>query len=401
MTFEFKKLLAFAIVLSVIISASVGTLAALVISNQKNVPINTIKEQMKVQVVDQQSAVIDAVNKVSPAVVSIIITKNLSKLDQYGPLMNDPFFRQFFGDQLNNFFNDASGTPRQQEVGGGTGFIITPDGYIVTNKHVVADKEAEYTVLLDKERKYKAKILARDSGGDLAVLKIDAQNLPTVELGDSSSLKVGQTVVAIGNALGEFRNTVSTGVVSGLARSIKATTLGDGSTENLIGVIQTDASINPGNSGGPLLDIEGKVVGINTAIVQGAQGIGFAISINEVKGTIENVKKTGRIIRPWLGVRSMTVNSTIVQSNNLAVDYGAIITHGLNLTDLAVVPGSPADRAGLKENDIILEVDGNKLNQDNTLTHELSKRKVGDEITLKIMRKGEKLSVKVMLGEAK
>jgi len=224
--------------------------------------------------------------------------------------------------------------------------------------------------------------------------------LPVVELGDSSGLKVGQTAIAIGNALGEFRNTVSTGVISGLSRSITAGGPGIGS-EQLTGVIQTDASINPGNSGGPLLNIAGQVIGINTAIVQGAQNIGFAIPINEVKKSIDNVKEHGRIIRPWLGVRYVLINKSIAAANNLKIDYGALIVRGDNKTDLAVIPGSPADKAGLEENDIILEINNGKIDEKNPLANAIGKLNPGDEITLKVMHKGEEKVVKVKLEEMK
>jgi len=368
--------------------------------------IDTVLGNKKVIKVEEESAVIAAVEKVSPAVVSIIVTKDLPVIEQYyqSPFGSD-FFRQFFGDDFDDFFGFSiprykqKGTEKR-EIGGGTGFIVSADGYIVTNKHVVYDEEAEYTVLMNDETKHEAKVLARDPITDLAILKIEGKNLPTVELGDSSNLKVGQTVIAIGNALGEFRNTVSTGVISGLSRSVTAGGVGIGS-EHLIGVIQTDASINPGNSGGPLLNLAGQVIGINTAMAQGAENIGFAIPINEVKNTIDNVREHGRIVRPWLGVRYVQINKTIAEDNKLEVDYGALIVRGEKRTDLAVIPGSPADKAGLEENDIILEVNGEKINEDNLLARAISKFKPGDEITLKILHKGEEEEVKVKLGEMK
>ncbi len=363
------------------------------------------KDGQKVVTVEEESAVISAVEKVSPAVVSIIITKDLPIIERYysDPFGGSDFFRQFFGDDFGDFFRTPQyrrkGTEKR-EVGGGTGFIVSSDGYIITNKHVVLDEEAEYTVLMNDGSKYDAKVLARDPVNDLAVLKVDKKDLPTVELGDSSELKVGQTVIAIGNALGEFRNTVSTGVISGLSRSITAGGGGIGS-ERLIGVIQTDASINPGNSGGPLLNIAGQVIGINTAIAQGAQNIGFAIPVNEVKNTYESVKKYGKIVRPWLGVRYVQINKAIAESNKLDVEYGALIIRGEERTDLAVIPGSPADKAGLVENDIILEVNGKKIDDKNPLAKAIGKFKPGDEITLKVLHKGEEKEVKVKLEEMK
>lgn len=359
--------------------------------------------QEKVVTVNEESAIITAVEKVSPAVVSIIVTKDLPIIERYysSPVPGSDFFQQFFGDDFNDFMVPQyrqKGT-QKQEVGGGTGFIISPDGYIVTNKHVVSDQEAEYTVLMNDETKHPAKVLARDPVSDLAILKIDGKNYISAELGDSSSLKPGQTVIAIGNALGEFRNTVSTGVVSGLSRSVIAGT-GQGS-EQLSGVIQTDASINVGNSGGPLLNIAGQVIGINTAIAQGAQNIGFTIPINEVKNSIESVQKTGKISRPWLGVRYVLVDKAVADQNKLSVDYGALLVKGETATDLAVIPGSPADKAGLAENDIILEVDGVKINQENTLAALIGKHKTGDQVTLKILHDGKSKDVNVKLEEMK
>ena len=389
------------IVFSSIVAGAVGFWAGSL--SQKTDELNLLQDRNIVKV-NEESDVVSVVEKVSPAVVSIIITKNLPKIEEYyfNPFGDDDFFNRFFGDDFFNF-----GIPQyrqngteEQEIGGGTGFIITSDGYIVTNKHVVADEEAEYTVMMNDESKYDAEVVARDPTTDFAVLKIEGKDFPTIELGDSDEIKVGQTVIAIGNALGEFRNTVSVGVISGLSRSITASSFGFGS-ENLVGVIQTDASINHGNSGGPLLNLAGQVIGINTAIAQDAQNIGFAIPINEVKNSIESVKEYGKIIKPWLGVRYIMINKSLAESNKLDVDYGALIIRGEEKTDLAVIPGSPADKAGLVENDIILEVNGEKIDQDYPLMKAIAKFKPGDEITLKVLHKGEEKEVKVRLEELK
>jgi len=411
---NFKKTFITILVTSVIISSVFGGVMGFWAGNLANSQLNLgnlfnfTPGGEKVVTVKEESAVITAVDKVSPAVVSIIITKNLPNIRQYNNPFGSEFFRQFFGSDFPGFFEQApqdnnqqnQGGTTKQEIGGGTGFIITKDGFIVTNKHVIVDSEADYTVLMNDGKKYPAKVLASDPVIDIAVLKINAANLPTVELGDSTNLKVGQSVIAIGNALGEFRNTVSTGVISGLARSVTAGGAGIGS-EQLINVIQTDASINPGNSGGPLLNIAGQVIGINTAMAQGAQNIGFAIPINEVKSTIESVQKTGRIIRPWLGVRYVIINKAIADANKLAVDYGAIIARGQNATDLAVIPGSPADKAGLAENDIILKINGQKITEENPLANIVAKLKPGDEITLRVMHQGKEKDIKVKLEEMK
>lgn len=403
---NFKRFIIALLVISVIFSGLFGGVMGYWAGSLRSGDSGSVfagRENKTVVTVDEESAVIEAVETVSPAVVSIIVTKDLPKVEQY----QDPF-RQFFQDQPDYFgvmpkqqIQD-NGETEKKEVGGGSGFIVSSDGYIVTNKHVVNDEAAEYTVLMNDGEKYPAKVLAKDQINDIAIMKIDAKkDLPTVRLGDSSDLKTGQTVIVIGNALGEFRNTVSTGVISGLSRSITATGSGIGSGEQLVGVIQTDASINLGNSGGPLVDIAGQVIGINVAIVQGAQGIGFAIPINEVKNIIDSVKKHGRIIRPWLGVRYIQVSKTIAEVNKLSIDYGALISRGDAPEELAIIPGSPADKAGLQENDIILEINGKKIDEDNPLAKTISLLKIGDEVSLKILRKGDMKEVKVRLEEMK
>lgn len=345
-------------------------------------------------------SLIGAIKKVSPAVVSIIISKDLPKVKYYNPFGDDPFFQQFFGQNYNTP-QDSGRENQKQEIGGGSGFIVSSDGLIVTNKHVVSDKAADYTVLLnDGEKKYPAKVLALDPANDLAIIKIDAKNLPTVALGDSSGLEVGQSVITIGNALGEFRNTAGAGIISGLSRSITAGGAGTGS-EQLTNIIQTDATINPGNSGGPLVNLRGEVIGVNVAMAQGAENIGFSIPINDAKKAINDVKTTGRIVSPYIGVRYVLINDEIKSKNNLSVDYGALIARGNTIGDLAVIPGSPADKAGILENDIILEVDKVKINSDNPLANVVSKYSVGDELNLKILSKGKEKTIKVKLEERK
>ncbi len=348
--------------------------------------------------VEEESSVVSVVEKTAPAVVSIIVTKDLPIIERYYRQPSGDIFDQFFGGFFSQPQYRQNGTEKK-EVGGGTGFIVSADGYILTNKHVVDDDEAEYTVLMNDESKHSAKVLAKDAFNDLAVLKIEAKDLAFVELGDSSNLKVGQSVITIGNSLGEFRNTVSTGVVSGLARNVTAG--GGSAAEELIDVIQTDAAINPGNSGGPLLDISGRAIGINTAIAQGAENIGFSIPINAVKDIYESVRKNGRIVRPWLGVRYAMLNSEIAKANNLEVDEGALVVRGENRTDLAVIPGSPAAKAKVEEGDIIIELAGEKVSIDNPLARIIAKHKVGDEIEMKIIREGKEQKLKLKLEEMK
>lgn len=344
------------------------------------------------QVVEEESATIEAVKKVAPSVVSIIITKDLSR---YYDSRTSPF--DFFSETPYEVPEKNGG---MREIGGGTGFIISADGLILTNKHVVSDEEAEYTVITNDGKKFVAKVLATDFANDIAVVKIDAKDLTVVELGDSENLKLGQTVIAIGNSLAEYKNTVTKGVISGIGRRVEA---GDtqGMSEILEEAIQTDAAINPGNSGGPLLNLSGQVIGINTAINQQGQLIGFAIPINQAKQSIESVKQFGKIVRPFLGVRYVLLNEEIAKENNLDITNGALIVRGQKQTDLAIVPGSPADKAGLVENDIILEVNGQKIDADHQLSKIIAKYKPADELELKVWHKGTEKKVKVKLEEYK
>ncbi len=356
----------------------------------------------------EEELVIAAVKKVNPSVVSIIISKDIPKLQYINPfeglpnnnLFEDDFFRQFnirLPQQIPQNTQQPNET-QKQKIGGGTGFIISSDGLIITNKHVVTDENAEYTVMTNDEKSYTAKILARDTLNDFAFLKIEASKLPTVEMGDSGSLQLGQTVIAIGNTLGEFRNTVSKGVISGLSRAIVARG-GFGLSEQLKNVIQTDAAINEGNSGGPLIDLKGRVVGINTAIALGAQSVGFAIPINEAKQIIDNVRKNGKIVRPFLGVRYILINKELAQKNNLQFEYGALVTKGRQPEDLAVIPGSPADKAGITENTIILEINNQIINEKNTLAEIIAKSQVNKDIDLKVLQQGNIKNIKVKLIE--
>ncbi len=358
-----------------------------------------IREKEKIRVIDEESAVIDTVAKASPAVVSIVISKDLPVIEKYYSLPNNSrdFFSQFFGYHSAVPHYRQNGT-KKQEIGGGTGFLVSDDGYILTNKHVVADDVADYTVIMNDKSEYSAKILAKDQFSDVAVIKIEGNNLPYIELGDSSSLKVGQRVITIGNALAKFNNSVSTGIISGLARNIVAGEQGV-FAEELMDVIQTDAAINPGNSGGPLLNSSGQAIGINTAIVQGAQNIGFSLPINSVKSVYESVKKNGRIVRPWLGVRYVLLDKELADKNNLAKDYGALIIHGRTLMDLAVITDSPADKAGLVEGDIILEVNNKKIDLEHPLASIISHLQVGDKVKMKIYHQQKEKNISIKLEE--
>ncbi len=349
----------------------------------------TEEEQMRVP-----ETVPQVVKDASPAVVSIIISKYVPVYEQgyYNPFgENSPF-------DIRIPILKQKGT-KLQEVGGGTGFIVSSDGLIATNKHVVLDDEAEYTVLTNNGEKYSATVVDRDPLQDIAIIKIDASNLPIVKLGNSDNLEIGQTVIAIGNALGEFRNTVSSGIISGLLRTITAG--GGGMSEQLEDIIQTDAAINPGNSGGPLLNLYGEVIGMNTAVVQGAENIGFAVPINKVTRDIMDIKTKGKIIYAFLGVRYVLVTKAIAESNKLPVDYGALITRGDNKNEPAIAPNSAANKAGLKEGDIILELNRVRIDENNPLAKIISKYRPGDTVNLKILRDGKEIMVTVELSEMK
>lgn len=357
------------------------------------------------------SSVADVVAKSAPAVVSIVISKDVSKIQAYSaPNIVDPFAGTPFD---NDFFRQFVPAPSQPvtprtpnpstqkvEVGGGTGFFVTSDGFIVTNKHVVADQKADYTVLLNSGKKYAAKVVSIDPSNDLAVVKVEGIGFPVLPLSNLENLRLGDNVIAIGNALGEFRNTVSTGVVSGLARSISASgsLLGQ---EQLSGVIQTDAAINLGNSGGPLLNSRGEVVGINTAVAQGAQNIGFAIPSSEIRLVVDSVKKFGRIVRPFLGVRYTMLTEESAKEQKLTVTNGALLVRGDSADEPAVLLGSPADKAGLVENDIIIAVNGRPVSIDVPLASLIAANGVGDTVSLTVLHKGQKKEVKVTLVERK
>jgi serine protease Do len=353
------------------------------------------------QVVNQKinltdnSSIIDVVKKDSPAVVSIVVSQDLNKLPGYGtdPNSQDPF--NFFFSNGNSQHQTQPTTPNVQEVAAGSGFFVSADGLILTNKHVVSDSTASYTVIISDGKTYDAKVMAEDPIEDLAIVKIDIKNASFLTFSDSSQIQIGQPVIAIGNSL-EYHNTVTSGIVSGIGRNI--TVGGADGSEDLSGVIQTDAAINPGNSGGPLLNIAGQVVGINTAIDQQGQLVGFSIPSNDVVKSLSSYQKNGKIIHSFLGVRYVMITDAIAKQENLPETSGALIVRGNTQMDFAVQPGSPADKAGLVENDIILKVNGSKVGEQNTLTDLLRNYNPGDIVTLQIYHKGKTEDVKVTLG---
>lgn len=331
-------------------------------------------------VTNEESVVINAVEKVKPSVVTIGVTqtgRNLDNIFDINPL--DPFG----GTQRRK----GNSEPLEQDIG--SGFVITEDGLIVTNKHVVSDADMPYKVITSDDKTYEVEKIYRDPSNDVAILKINATGLTPIELGDSDSIRVGQLAIAMGTALGEFRQTVTTGVISGVGRGITAGSPFEGSVERLDNVIQTDAAINPGNSGGPLLNSAGLVIGVNTAVSAEGQNIGFAIPINIVKDAVNNFNTTGQFNRPFLGVRYRVVTRDIALLNDLP--EGAYIVE--------VVEGSPAQKAGIQEGDIVTHIDDQRLSGDNAeLAPVLQTKKVGDNITITIWRDGEEQKLNLALS---
>lgn len=350
------------------------------------------------------SAVIDVAKNANPSVVSIVATKELTR---YKTNPNDLFFYDPFGGSV--FGNPFGGSiqpeveTRKEQVSGGTGFIVTNDGKIVTNKHVVTDPDAEYTAVLNDGSEFSVTVVSRDPVNDLAIVQIQPKdgnmpaNMRPLKLADPKSIQVGQLVVAIGNALGEFENTVTMGVISAEGRNIVASD-GTAQGEELSNLIQTDAAINPGNSGGPLLSLDGDVVGVNTAIAQGSNGIGFAIPAAEVDFVLRSVSKYGKIVRPFLGVVYRNNSPEVAKQFSLNVDYGAIIQES-NDGEESIVKDGPAAKAGLMAGDIVLEVNGEKITEANGLKDVVNNFEPEQKVTLKVLRNSKEMNIDVTLGK--
>ncbi|TSC80778.1 MAG: hypothetical protein G01um101429_87 [Parcubacteria group bacterium Gr01-1014_29] len=349
-----------------------------------------------------EEQIVEAVKKVMPAVVSITAAKDWQALQEAARKLA-PFGVSPFGEATPGMGMDSEEIPDdipttddgKVRLGGGSGFLVNKTGIILTNRHVVADPEAEYTAVLHNDQSYPVSIVARDPIHDVAILKIEMRGrtlpeLPVVSLAEEKPLELGQTVIAIGNALGEFKNSVSTGVISGLSRLISAITDMSGRQERLRGLIQTDAAINPGNSGGPLIDLDGNVIGINVAIVFGAQNIGFAIPVIKAKRDLDDITQHGRIRRPFLGVRYVLLNKRIADRFGLPVTHGALILKEAFPGDHAIVPGSAAAKAGLREGDIILTCNKKRITEKETLEDMLEGLTIGDEVRFGVLSEGAK-----------
>lgn len=345
-----------------------------------NTPLFSTQEK---QVVTEESVIIDVVKKSLPAVVTISVETPKRQILQLSP----------FGG-----FDIGQQDSSQQDIA--TGFIVSGDGLIVTNKHVVDLTGVKYKAITKDGKEYEIKKIYRDPANDIALIKIDpsassGQVLSTLDLGDSDSLQVGQLAIAIGTPLGQFRQSVTTGVVSGLGRGIEAGgSPFEGYVERLDNIIQTDAAINPGNSGGPLLNSSGLVIGVNVAVAQGAQNIGFAIPINTLKDSIKQFHETGEFSRPFLGLQYQIITREAALANE--VPQGAYVRD--------VVKGSSADTAGIKVGDIITKFSGEKIDNDkNTLANLVNKHKVGEKVDVEVYNDETKKTqtLQVILQEAK
>lgn len=311
------------------------------------------------------SPIIRAIQRALPSVVSLRMTSPEGS-SEYAVSHDDAVFEQ-----------------SESQIGG-SGFFVSPNGILVTNRHVVPDPHASYEAILQNGNAEPAQLLAYDPTADIAFLKINKRNLKPLRLGSARTLKLGEAVVAIGNAFGQFANTVSSGIISGLSRSLIASLDQKGSVEELEGLIQTDAAINPGNSGGPLMNLKGEVVGINIATVMGAQSLGFAIPIDIVKRDLEDLNRYKRIRRGYIGIRYIPINELIAKELKLNVAQGALIASDAAIP--AVEPKSPAEKAGLRINDIVLAVNGKAISDKLPLSAILAQVRVGRPLTFTVLR---------------
>lgn len=351
------------------IAIALGIIAAIVlnegqIKNFLNLPpldfeAPKLPSSITQTIVQEENAIIDVVEKSSASVVAIGVSQRVI----------DPL--------------DLFALPRRENNTIGTGFVVSSEGIIVTNKHVVLDPGNRYTVVTRDGERYEVRRIYRDPVFDLALVKIDGSNLKALELGDSSQIKVGQTAIAIGNALGRFTNTVTTGIVSGLGRAVTANDPFEGSFERLEDLIQTDAAINPGNSGGPLLNSRGQVIGLNTATTEGAQNIGFAIPINSVKPIIEQFIEKGTVSRPYLGIRYRFIDGDLAIINK--------VPQGIYIQE--VIIDSPAEKSGIRPGDIITKISNQSIDSENKVSEILGKSNVGDRLNIEFWRDGQTLNI--------
>jgi len=381
--------LTFVLAISVFIGLNIGQ----EVENIKPLTEAT-QENSYIEEPQQEGMVILAVEQSMPSVVSVIVKK-----------YSNDIYEQYLGGGLLEIIPNYEITEGEdndlEQVGAATGFIVSEDGLIITNKHVVEDEEAVYSILTNDGEEYDVEILSQNPAQDIAILKIlNAEGVffQPLKLGDSSSIKLGQTAIAIGNALGMYQNTVSVGVISGLQRDVLAQG-NNGAYEKLEDIIQTDAAINSGNSGGPLLNSKGEVIAINTAVSLDGENIGFAIPINKAKKDLEQVQAEGKISYPFIGIRYLTLDKDYSEELGLSVDYGAYIVEQEEGDQPSIVENSPAEKAGLQEKDIILEVDGQQVNKDNNLVTILQNYLPGDTLNLKVLRGENSIDFELVLAD--
>lgn len=378
-----KKSLLILLALIIILAIGQGTGLLKLPKTVSPIQLPSVTNEKKT-VINEESVITKVIEEALPSVVTVGINQTTSNGDSFQINPFDPL----------SPFKQVPGTKQNINQNIGSGFIISSDGLIITNKHVVANTNATYTILTNDNKKYSVDKIYRDPVNDISILKINANSLKPLKLGDSSTLKLGQTAIAIGTPLGEFTNTVTTGIISGLGRGITAGSPYEGYVEKLDNVIQTDAAISPGNSGGPLLNSSAEVIGINTAIASGGQNIGFAIPSNVIKGLIDNFnKRGGSFERPYLGIRYKMIDTQTAVLNDLV--EGAYVVE--------VIQNSPADKAELQPEDIIIELDEQKIKGDNdtNLAKIIDGKKIGDTVQIKIWRNKEIKTIQLKLEAMK
>lgn len=337
-----------------------------------------LSDNVDQRILNEESVYVGVAEKLSPSVVTVGVIKTQTVVDFFEGQNPLDFFNRGFNSREEVIERDI-----------GSGFIVSKDGLVVTNKHVVQDVQAKYRVIDQDDQIFEVEKIYRDPVNDLAILRISSEGkeLVPVDLGESDGLKVGQIVIAIGTALGQYRHSVTTGVISGLGRGIVAGSVFEGYVEQLDNVIQTDAAINPGNSGGPLVNSLGQVIGVSVAVASGAENIGFAIPINVVKVTLDNFNQTGQFERPFLGVKYRLIGRDLALMNE--VPQGAYVVE--------VVPNASADQAGVEAGDIITKMDSQQINEDNNLAKLISTKKIGDRLNITVWRSGEEKELSVTL----
>lgn len=387
------------LIITIAISAGIGGIAGAIgstlftsrfaVAPQELTPERV--DQKIVELIEEESATIAVVERVTPAVVSIVVKKERGQLgSQSQQIGSTPFFIQ-----PAPLSEEEAG--QLVEISSGSGFFVSEDGLLLTNRHVVDESDAQFFVVTNNGEELEAELIDTDPFQDIAILRAKGENFPVATLGDSEQIQIGQTVIAIGNTLSEFRNTVTKGVISGINRRVTAGTAA--SAEVIEQAIQTDAAINPGNSGGPLINLRGEVVGINTAVSVQGEAIAFAIPINQAKRAIEDVRELGRIVRPWLGIRYVLVEPSDIEESDDSFDVGAMIVAGTQPGQPGVIPGSPAALAELQEGDVIIKINDFKLTKEKSLSERISQFRPGDNVKLEVFRKKKIEIITVTLAE--